>query len=1055
MMLLPLVANAFDFEVDNFYYTILSESDRTCQVDGMKQKTEELIIPALVTHNNTTYSVVAIRDYAFYRGSSNDIYIKSVIIPEGIKTIGNGAFVYQNQLDYVTLPNSVERIGNSAFGRCPLLKMRKLVLPKNLKYLGYSSFGEDMYYTKDSIVTLVIQENVDSIDAFAFSAMKNLQKIIMLTNEPPTTYDSSGRNYGPFYGTGSHILYSSWTTGYWKGLYGERCEYISNYFEEDGIIYLPTSISPMTCDVIDCNYSSDISSTINIPEEVTHSGVTFKVNNIRSYAFNSNEYIKEIICNNNGRVDASTFANCISLVSVLFGDNITSLGSSVLENCANLTKVVLGQSINYIPDKAFADCESLSDVAYKGGIREIGSQAFANCSSLVCFNLPDNIESIRYSCFLNCRKLDKITIPISVSTIESSAFQGCASISEIVIPNSVISIGNSLFEECTNLKRVKLGDGISILQPIFKGCTSLNEIELGKNIKNIGESTFENLANLRTISIPCNVEKIGNMAFSGCTSLKNLTIERGEETLLLGYNKSDVFEVGKNTFSDCPLETISLGRNLSYESSSNFGYSPFYNISSLKDVVFDNTVTTISEYLFKDCIGLTSVIISDSAKSIEKSAFEGCSSLTSVTIGSGVNLINSSAFGNCAKLSDVFCFAKDVPVTDNNAFQDSHIESAILHVPGNSIYTYKESEPWKNFKNIVKIDMPKHTLTYIVDEEVYKICQIEEGETITPETEPTKEGYTFSGWSEIPETMPAHDVTVNGTFSINSYVLTYLVDGEKYKTFEIVFDTAITPEAEPTKEGYTFSGWSEIPATMPAHDVTVNGSFIVNNYTLTYKVEGVVYKAIEYAFGSVITPEAYPEKEGYTFSGWSEIPATMPAHDVVVTGSFTVNNYTLFYWLDGSLYKSVVVAYSAAITPEGSPEKEGYTFTGWQGIPATMPARDVDVYGYFNINSYQLTWVIDGVTFLTETLAYGQTIVAPVPESREGYDFAWDLTNVPATMPARNLTIYGYYTVGIEEIICDNNRRHVVYDLQGRLVRELVPGNVYIRDGKKFFYRGE
>ena len=299
------------------------------------------------------------------------------------------------------------------------------------------------------------------------------------------------------------------------------------------------------------------------------------------------------------------------------------------------------------------------------------------------------------------------------------------------------------------------------------------------------------------------------------------------------------------------------------------------------------------------------------------------------------------------------------------------------------------------------------------------------------------------------------NLILSASFTPMNYTLTYKVDGVVYKTYEYAYGAAITPEAAPVKEGFTFSGWSEIPATMPAHDVVVNGSFNVNNYILTYKVDGAVYKTISYAFGSAITPEADPVKEGYAFSGWSEIPATMPAHDVVVTGSFTINNYTLSYWLDDTLYKSVVVAYGAAITPEGSPEKEGYTFTGWQGIPATMPARDVDVYGYFNINSYQLTWVIDGVTFLTETLAYGQTIVAPVPESREGYDFAWDLTNVPATMPARNLTIYGYYTVGIEEIICDNNRRHVVYDLQGRLVRELVPGNVYILDGKKFFYRGE
>ena len=119
-------------------------------------------------------------------------------------------------------------------------------------------------------------------------------------------------------------------------------------------------------------------------------------------------------------------------------------------------------------------------------------------------------------------------------------------------------------------------------------------------------------------------------------------------------------------------------------------------------------------------------------------------------------------------------------------------------------------------------------LLYQVDGVDYKSYDIEYGATIIPEAEPTKEGYTFSGWSEIPATMPAHDVTVIGTFSINKYKLTYTVDGEVYKTYDIEYGATIIPEAEPTKEGYIFSGWSEIPKTMPAHDVTVTGTFTLD-----------------------------------------------------------------------------------------------------------------------------------------------------------------------------------------------------------------------------------
>ena len=121
------------------------------------------------------------------------------------------------------------------------------------------------------------------------------------------------------------------------------------------------------------------------------------------------------------------------------------------------------------------------------------------------------------------------------------------------------------------------------------------------------------------------------------------------------------------------------------------------------------------------------------------------------------------------------------------------------------------------------------------------------------------------------------------------FTLIYQVDGVDYKSFDVEYETTITPEPAPIREGYTFSGWSEIPATMPAHDVTVTGTFSINKYKLTYTVDGEVYKTYEMEYGATITPEAEPTKEGYTFSGWSEIPATMPAHDVTVTGTFTLD----------------------------------------------------------------------------------------------------------------------------------------------------------------------
>jgi hypothetical protein len=235
----------------------------------------------------------------------------------------------------------------------------------------------------------------------------------------------------------------------------------------------------------------------------------------------------------------------------------------------------------------------------------------------------------------------------------------------------------------------------------------------------------------------------------------------------------------------------------------------------------------------------------------------------------------------------------------------------------------------------------------VVDGEEYKKYVINVGDSITPEEEPTKEGYAFSGWSEMPETMPEHDVTINGTFSALSYKLIYLVDEIEYRTYDVAFGTVITPEAAPEKEGYTFSGWSEIPDMMPAHDVTVTGTFTINKYKLTYIVDGEEYKSYEIVYGATITPEPLPtEKEGYTFSGWSDIPETMPAHDVTVIGSFSVNSYKLTYMLDDKVYKETMYEYGATIIPEPQPEGDYATFE-WIDLPQTMPAHDVVVHASY------------------------------------------------------------------------------------------------------------
>ena len=353
-----------------------------------------------------------------------------------------------------------------------------------------------------------------------------------------------------------------------------------------------------------------------------------------------------------------------------------------------------------------------------------------------------------------------------------------------------------------------------------------------------------------------------------------------------------------------------------------------------------------------------------------------------------------------------------------------------------------------------------YKLTYMVDGEVYKTFEIAYGSAITPEAAPEKEGYTFTAWEGLPETMPAHDVNAVAEYKANVYKLTYMVDGEVYKTFEIAYGSAITPEAAPEKEGYTFTAWEGLPETMPAHDVNAVAEYNANVYKLTYMVDGEVYKTLEIAYGSAITPEAAPEKEGYTFTAWEGLPETMPSHDVNAVAEYKANIYKLTYMVDGEVYKTVEIAYGSAITPEAAPEKEGYTFTAWEGLPETMPSHDVNAVAEYKANTYKLTVYLDGEIYYEAELETGATIDIPEPQLPETQVFDGWVEEVPATMPAHDLEIHGTTSLisSIGTVIADENVATTIYSMTGRLLfknitieeaSQKLPHGIYIVNGRK------
>ncbi len=817
---------------------------------------------------------------------------------------------------------------------------------------------------------------------------------------------------------------------------------------------------------------------IIIPEAIPFKGTMLKVTSIGDWAFaNCFNLISVVLPDNLLSIGEYAFYECSSLSSFELPNNLSSIGVRAFYGCWKFTSVRIPQSVTSIGDDAFynsslesmyiEDGDSLLKIGMYGG----GSRAFLRDLPIKNLYIGRSIEcKVDYFGY-NLRELTDISFSPKLSYI-NGYFKNCLALNAVHISDIVawcqITFGHEYSNPLSLAKHLYLNgeEVVDLIIPdevtnigsfVFEGCISLNSVKIGKGVQTIGSKAFQMCRGLNSVEIPNDgsLTEINSEAFTLCNNLKTLEIP------------NSVTSIGHGAFGDCSsLSSIEIPNTITRIEKAVFG-----GCSNLISIVIPNSVTSIGDGAFSGCTGLSSVIIPNNVTSLGSRAFSNCSGLISVTIGNGIIGIPEQAFGNCSglqilnlgnniksieqtafdgctELTDVYCYAKKAPSAGDALFKDSWIEFLTLHVPYGTSEQYKAHSLWSKFGTIVEMEKTAHVITYMVDGEVYQTEEYESGDAIIPLEVPTKEGYTFSGWSEIPETMPAHDVTVTGSFTINKYKVTYMVDGIEYASTNVEYGAAIMPNEIPIKEGYSFSGWTDLPETMPAHDVTVSGTFTINKYKVTYMVDGVEYKTVEVEYGSTITPEASLSKEGYTFSGWTDLPETMPAHDVTVTGTFTINKYKVTYIVDGEEYGTSEVVYGAEVNPIEEPSKEGYTFSGWLDLPEEMPANDVTVSGTFTVNKYKVTFMYGDNVLTTIEVNYGEAIELPESLNSERYTLI-EWKDVPESMPAYDVIIYADYVDGINTITADSKNEQYIR-INGMYTNELKQGVNIIRtqDGK-------
>ena len=589
-------------------------------------------------------------------------------------------------LTSVIIPNGVTSIGGASFWNCKNLK--SIVIPKSVTKIDLFSFNgceslKDIYYTgtQDEWNNIIIGDgNINLTNA-----------TIHYNFEPKPSNKQTG-------GCGDNVTYSLDTetgvltisgTGEMTDSPFSQNSSIKSVIIENGV----TSIGYQT--FYDCRSLT----SVTIGKSVTSIGVG---------AFEDCTSLTSItIPNSVTNIGNFAFSHCLSLTSATIGNSVTSIGVYAFTDCRSLTSITIPDSVTSISNYAFSGCESLTSVTIPDSVTSIGSAAFEGCSSLTSVTIPRSVTSIGDWAFSGCYftsenfvnnsnvELDDSSKPTIVDT-DAGGFcikdnvlvnmRPAYAIGEVTIPNSVIIFGYSAFDSCESLISVTIPDSVTCIDDrTFSSCTSLTSIEVSGNNKNyssidgvlfnknksrlitypagktdskyvmpnsvisIDDDAFDSCINLKSVTIPNSVTSIDSGAFSNCISLTSIEVSGNNKNysstdgVLFNKDKSELitYPAGKTDSEYAiPNSVTSIG---------NYAFACSTNLTS---VSIPNSVTSIGYGAFLGCSSLTSVTIPDSVISIGDYAFSYCESLTSVTIPNSVTSIDEHAFYNTAYYND-------------------------------------------------------------------------------------------------------------------------------------------------------------------------------------------------------------------------------------------------------------------------------------------------------------------------------------------------------------------------------------------------------------------
>jgi len=928
-----------EFTVGNFKYTVTDDVNHYVSVAKNPDNLPSgaVVIPSSVTYETVTYTVTSIGDFAFYGCSS----LASFSVPASVTTIGSDAF-YTCSIPTFTFEESNTAITCNAVIPCT----DHLYLNRDIV--------KDGALTDGNVKSLTIGANVTTINDNMFK---------------DCTYLNS-------------IDFSAAT-----GLTG-----IGDYAFDNCGNYVPTEPGE---DPVPNLTTIDLSNT--------------KVTSIGDFAFSA----------------------CNKLTTITLPSTLQTIGNYAFYNCSSLASFSVPGSVTTIGTDAFETC-SIPTFTFEASNTAITCNAVIPCTDHLFLYRDVNREGFQ----LTTGAIKALTIGANVTTIYNNMFNGRTLLSSIDFSEAtgLTSIGNSAFYDCGNYVPTEPGEDpvpnltaidlsntkvTSIGQSAFNSCSKLETITLPSTLTSIGDYAFQDCRSLVSFSLPGSVTTISSDAFFNC-SIPTFTLEASNTTLTW------------NTTVPCSGH-LYLYRNLVD------GNMP----NGLKAVTIGENVTGIGT-MFSGAVQLENVYVPWLSSPINIAA--GAFSETTYTnatlwIPGGTGDIYDAADGwkNFTK-KDFSSFVVSITGSAHGTLEVGEISSTnnetattLIDRGKNAVFTVTPATGYK--LNTFTVNGDDETPT----EGSYTVENLSADQTVvagftavnytigydlaggsvasanptsyTIESSaitlnnPTKTGYTFAGWTGTGLAEPTTSVTIaagstgdkayTATWQVNQYTITFNSNGgSAVDAITQDYATEVEAPTNPERTGYTFAGWTpEVPATIPAENITCVAQWTINQYTITFNTAGgSVIAPITQDYATAVVAPANPTREGYTFAGWDkDIPTTIPAENVTITATWTPVNYTISYDLaGGSVASANPTSYNIESAPITliNPTKDGYDFAGWTGTGLDAATKTVIIAtGNTGDRSYTATWTKktysvsitgDGVTADKYSPEYGDDVVLTI-----------------------------------------------------------------------------